>query len=625
MQIESLEVNNFFSFDSAKLNFKSGLWLVAGMSYVDKDGELFPEENNSNGSGKSAFMIEALSWLFFDKTIRGIKTDDVIRKKQKQCSVVCTLFDNGKKYIVIRSRSRGKASVLTVNEKSISQDNLEVLLGVDFNTFTSAVIHPQDFIGFADRRDKERKEILTKILGLERFNIYKEMAKSGYDNTSDDIREIELKIATNTGLLDNLNTKKDELKESIKEFEIERLKQTKELRGEAKEISLIIEELKEKRKYKKEIEKQYNKYDKLNSDGEELIEGINLKLNALDDEKNSLYNELNICYDNIERMEKESKRLLKTKGGKCPTCLQIVSAEHVTSCVNVLKKEIAKYRESEKKLAAQGLVKEKEVKETKGKLKELSNKKLEIARQLTVLEIQYSQCDVTKDLEKAVSNLERINKKITELQNKKNPYKEMDEKQLKQIVDYKKTLSKLKDELKSAEEMSRYYDFWVNGFGDRGIKSFIFDSILPEFTSRANNYIQELSDKNILIEFDTQKEKKTGGFAEKFDIRIMDDMGTRPYEAWSGGEKKRISISIDLALSDLVASRSLNQWSLVIFDEMFDGLDNDGKERIVELLEKIRVERQFVYIISHDILMKEIFSKIIMFEKKDGVSQIANA
>ena len=51
------------------------------------------------------------------------------------------------------------------------------------------------------------------------------------------------------------------------------------------------------------------------------------------------------------------------------------------------------------------------------------------------------------------------------------------------------------------------------------------------------------------VKFETQRETKKGGVIETLDINIADELGTRNYEMFSGGEAFRINFAIRIALS----------------------------------------------------------------------------
>ena len=69
------------------------------------------------------------------------------------------------------------------------------------------------------------------------------------------------------------------------------------------------------------------------------------------------------------------------------------------------------------------------------------------------------------------------------------------------------------------------------------------------------------------VRFDTQRELKSGALRETLDIKISDEIGTRNYELYSGGEAFRVNFAIRISLSKLLARRSGAQLQTVVIDE----------------------------------------------------------
>lgn len=88
------------------------------------------------------------------------------------------------------------------------------------------------------------------------------------------------------------------------------------------------------------------------------------------------------------------------------------------------------------------------------------------------------------------------------------------------------------------------------------------------------------------------------------------------------GEKKRISVAVDLALSDLVLMKSGVKWDFIVMDEIFDSLDEEGKEMVLYLLNEIMYDRKRVYVISHDATMRGIIDNRVIVKKVNGVSSL---
>ena len=155
-----------------------------------------------------------------------------------------------------------------------------------------------------------------------------------------------------------------------------------------------------------------------------------------------------------------------------------------------------------------------------------------------VLEKKEEELKWKKEDTKGYEILFSINEQIEKLNSTQNPYVEILEEYMQEGSEVEEKFKEVFKELLELKNLQKYYEFWDEGFSNKGIKSYILDFIISEFSARANKYLQNLTDKNISVILDTQKEKKTGGFSERFTIIIKDDIGERPYNAWSGGKRK---------------------------------------------------------------------------------------
>ena len=107
------------------------------------------------------------------------------------------------------------------------------------------------------------------------------------------------------------------------------------------------------------------------------------------------------------------------------------------------------------------------------------------------------------------------------------------------------------------------------------------------------------------------------------DIKIADDLGTRNYELYSGGESFRVNFAIRIALSKLLARRAGAQLQTVVIDEGFGTQDSLGRQKIVEYINTIQDDFKRVLVITHIEELKDIFPARINILKTSEGSKIA--
>jgi len=167
------------------------------------------------------------------------------------------------------------------------------------------------------------------------------------------------------------------------------------------------------------------------------------------------------------------------------------------------------------------------------------------------------------------------------------------------------------------------YTELARAFGKTGIQALLIETALPDIESEANRLLGRMTDNRMHVKFETQRETKKGDVRETLDINISDELGTRNYEMFSGGEAFRINFAIRIALSRLLARRAGAQLQTLIIDEGFGTQDADGRQKLVEAINSIKDDFARILVITHIEELKDAFPvRIDVFRTAQG-SQIA--
>lgn len=168
-----------------------------------------------------------------------------------------------------------------------------------------------------------------------------------------------------------------------------------------------------------------------------------------------------------------------------------------------------------------------------------------------------------------------------------------------------------------------YQEFWVEGFGNAGVKSLLLDTVAPFLSYRASEYLEALTGGTARVEFRTQKTLGSGERRDKCEVKVSYAFGGDKYQGVSGGERKRTDLVCLLALGDLASSRSFSPVGIRFFDEPFDGLDGPGAEQVVQLLRtRILPQAGTVLVVSHDDAVKSLIDRRLTIIKEGGVSRV---
>jgi exonuclease SbcC len=172
-----------------------------------------------------------------------------------------------------------------------------------------------------------------------------------------------------------------------------------------------------------------------------------------------------------------------------------------------------------------------------------------------------------------------------------------------------------------AEEYGIYEELRA-AFSKDGIPAMLIEAAIPEIEGEANEILTRMTDGRMHTRFETQREKVTGGIKETLDIRIADELGTRDYETFSGGEAYRVNFAIRLALSRLLARRAGAQLRTLIIDEGFGTQDAQGRERLVQAITTIKDDFDLILVITHIDELKDAFPVRIEITKTPAGSVI---
>ena len=156
-------------------------------------------------------------------------------------------------------------------------------------------------------------------------------------------------------------------------------------------------------------------------------------------------------------------------------------------------------------------------------------------------------------------------------------------------------------------EEAGIYTELARAFGKTGIQALLIETALPEIESEANHLLGRMTDNRMHVRFETQRETKKGTVQETLDINISDELGTRNYEMFSGGEAFRINFAIRIALSRLLARRAGAPLPTLIIDEGFGTQDSTGMEKLIEAINSIQEDFDKILVITHMEDLKDAF------------------
>ncbi len=177
-------------------------------------------------------------------------------------------------------------------------------------------------------------------------------------------------------------------------------------------------------------------------------------------------------------------------------------------------------------------------------------------------------------------------------------------------------------EQQQTEKDKKIYKKLHQIFGRDGIQAHLIENAIPEIEHEANEILGKLTDNRTHITIERVKDLQSGKTRETLDIKISDEMGTRNYEMYSGGEAFRVDFAIRIALSKLLATRAGTKLKTLVIDEGFGTQDTHGLEQLVEAITAISTDFEKILVITHLEALKDAFpTRIEVVKHPDTGSQ----
>lgn len=112
-------------------------------------------------------------------------------------------------------------------------------------------------------------------------------------------------------------------------------------------------------------------------------------------------------------------------------------------------------------------------------------------------------------------------------------------------------------------------------------------------------------------------EKKSGGVSDAIGMEVIGAGGGYGYKAASGGERRRIDVSLLLALAEVAQAAHGTQGGTIFIDEAMDSLDAEGVDRVSTVLSDMAQDRTVV-VISHNPDLQRALNPAAWFEVNNG-------
>ena len=590
---------------------------------IDFDKNRITQLTAPNGSGKSSIAL-ILQEILFNKNIKGIKKADIINRWSKSKTWWAELeFEVDREDFWIAVERTGAKStvkfaqqfnsdILDMSEHKIldTYKSIQELLNLNFEIFSQLTYQSSvDLLEFLKATDTNRKKFLINLFNLEKYIKIGEALKIKTNNYEKELASLQGELKTIDSFLENTEISDKKKFINVPEINHEMVKKLGVLETNLEEYEYTCKKIdknnfcikeRDSIKFDLALKKPETKdylYDAVEEFNNDLIK---LKIHKENLEKSLIdLDTSDTCYacgqsiDNTKTIELHSG--LNTD--LCETIYKIEATieelKYAKDIVEIHNNELSNY------LTNQENIKEFErliqtIDETLSLEYPNYDKLIEnvrMTRTLCATDAGTTQEAIDHNQEVGIHNA-----KVEAL--------------IEQKVDFSSRQNSVKNDTITLSNKLNNLNILRKAFSTSGIVAFKLENLTKELENTINHYLSLLSDGQFQVSFKLDK--------EKLNIIVSNNGIDTAIETVSGGEFSRIQTAILLAIRTLLSKLGGSSVNLLFLDEITGVLDDEGKEKLIEVLSE--EEDLNVFLISHD-FTHPLINKISI-TKENNISSI---
>jgi len=560
--------------------------------------------SGKNGSGKSSIPL-IIEEVLYGKNHIGKRKQTLVNRYLKNpiLTAELTFSKDNVDYIVKLSRkSTIKIQFFKGNEDLTSHTStntykaIQDVLGIDFKVFVQLIYQSSKInLEFLEATDTNRKKFLISLFKLGKYLEIHDIFKKAESSLNSELSVLQGKLITIESWIKKHNSV-DLTKGNIEELPIINKKHIDELATHKSKLLNIKDnnrKINKNNQYKELLSNldldPLSYTEELPSDKKEIIENKQKAQHKLTANKT------------IITSNKNSITKIRKLADKCPSCYQDITEVIKDNLVNERNKTILELESSsistvkdidrlnsilKEYLAIEGKVAERQ--KTSDDFSSLSilidkniptdviieNDITKVIDELS-LKIKY----ITNDISKIAADnikVESKNAKISVI--------------IEQLKEYNESVENLREILYDKEEEQKRLSILKKAFSTNGLLNYKLDYLIKDLEEQINYYLQELSSGKFQITFRLQE--------EKLNIEILDEGVSVTIEELSAGELARINAATLLAIRKLMSAISSTKLNILFLDEILGVLDDDGKEKLIDVL--LSEKDLNTFLVSHE-------------------------
>jgi DNA repair exonuclease SbcCD ATPase subunit len=553
------------------------------------DSDILVQLIGENGAGKSSIPI-ILEEALFNKNSKGVKKADIVNRSDPKngYTIGLSLEVGGKEYTISINRKSSLQVILECNGEDISSHTatntfktIENIIGTDFKTFSQLVYQSTtNSLQFLTATDTNRKKFLIELLNLDNYLQLFDNFKGAHKDALNEVSGIKGSIDTINKWL-NANKILDNKKRVEKKIPLVNstaLEEQGSLKLTLKNITKINSSINTNNQYISMLS---------NIPSDALVREV------LQPESDSSIHEEVGSIKGLIRTSNILIKKLEDIGEVCPTCLQNIDEKANNSLVVQHKDSINSNSKKIKSLEIElkGIEDQQRLFETHNKtVQEFTRLNSLIDKELpSVTEDAKEILDKLKGLESiiaanevSISEVIQYNTQVTKF-NTELAFK------IEQIKDFKKELELNEKVLKDSNDTYANLEVLKKAFSTNGLVAYKIENLVKDLEDLVNEYLAELSDGRFGLIFEVSN--------DKLNVIISDNGKDIGILALSSGELARVNTATLLAIRRLMSTLSKSRINILFLDEVINVLDNEGRERLIEIL--LKENELNTFLVSH--------------------------
>lgn len=617
----------------------------------------------SNASGKSS-LSELIPLGLYGRTVKnptkskGAQILNILAKSGSielqwdDCRIVRTYTRSSSGGVTMKLRMWKSADRIWDNETEVSKgkstDDTQIeigqAIGLSHHAFCYVtVFDDSNDHAFLKSKLEHKREIVENLMDLDQYKNYFNNAKSllkeckdkvsiltrEYDRLKDDVEACGRRVVT---VCDQESRWKTERKKEL--VELTHKLQTKQMTLSSTNLGDQIANWHKAQERAETLEGEISvlegKKDKIKA----AITNGRQTLDKAREDKNELYeswSEQGIQIKEVQASLEKAMKLVNDleslkEGSRCPVCRGVInrnnyedvivhSHDTMNKCREVIQKknsDTQKLREtfeskaaSIKNMEAKIMEADAKVATIEGKVRTLQKERLEL---LNLKKPDGAMAE--KVLEVEIVELRKQLKKKEEEANGDGPYKEIIEQAEGEKTKKTKETEDKGKELEEAEAEIPYFEYWVEAFGDNGIRKYVIDGIVPALNERIAHWLNVLVEGKICVTLNNE-----------MDETITRNGNPADYFRACNSEERRINLALSQAFSYVTMLNSGCSPSVVFLDEITGGIDRAGVPGVYKMILELAKERQ-VFVTTHNEVLMSLLQgcELLTVKKENDIS-----